>query len=111
VVFIESRAFTRRLQELAGPAAQDVLARIQVDLMNNPARGDVVPGLGGVRKARSANPARGKGKRGGYRYLFLYLEHRGHAHLLLLLDKNEQADLSEQQRKEIRRLVQQVKDA
>ncbi len=88
-----------------------MLARIQMDLMNNPARGDVVSGLGGVRKARSANPARGKGKRGGYRYLFLYLEHRGHVHLLSLLDKSEQADLSEPQRKEIRRLVQQLKDA
>jgi len=35
------------------------------------------------------NPARGKGKRGGYRYLHLYLERRAHIHLLFLLDKGE----------------------
>lgn len=58
----------------------------------------MVPGLGGVRKARIANPRRGKGKRGGFRYLYLYLEH-----------KNEQEDASEEQRKQIREWVAQVK--
>jgi len=67
--------------------------------------------LGGVRKARIANPARGKGKRGGYRYLYLYLERRRHIHLLFLLDKNEQEDASEDQRKQIREWVAQIKKA
>jgi hypothetical protein len=56
-------------------------------------------GLGGVRKARLANPTSGKGKCGGYRYLYLYLETKQHIHLLVLLDKNEQEDASEEQRK------------
>jgi hypothetical protein len=47
-----------------------VLNSIQADLLKNPARGDLVQGLGGIRKARCSNPARGKDKRGGYRYLF-----------------------------------------
>lgn len=63
----------------------DVLGAIQEDLLKNPARGDLVQGLGGIRKARIANPLRGKGKRGGYRYLFLYLEKRSHIHLLYLV--------------------------
>jgi hypothetical protein len=54
--------------------------------------------LGGIRKARVANPARGKGARGGFRYLYLYLEHRGHIHLIFLLDKNEQEDLDPKER-------------
>ena len=69
----------------------------------------MVPGLGGVRKARVANPGRGKGKRGGYRYLYLYFERRQHIHLLILLDKNEQDDASEEQRKQIREWVRHVK--
>ncbi len=69
----------------------------------------MVPGLGGVRKARIANPGRGKGKRGGFRYLYLYLENRRRFHLLILLDKNEQEDVSEEQRKQIREWVAQVK--
>lgn len=105
MVFIESRAFTRRLHQLAGAAADEVLREIQGDLLQNPQKGDVVRGLGGIRKARVANPGRGKGKRGGFRYLHLYLEHRGHIHLLYPLDKDEQDDLSEEQRRELRRMV------
>jgi hypothetical protein len=109
VVYIESRAFTRRLQELAGVAAAEVLERIQGDLLEEPERGDMVRGLGGVRKARAMNPRRGKGKRGGFRYLYLYLKVKQHIHLLLLLDKDEQADFDEDQRREIRALVEQLK--
>ncbi|MGE5321243.1 MAG: type II toxin-antitoxin system RelE/ParE family toxin [Actinomycetota bacterium] len=68
-------------------------------------------GLGGIRKARIGNPARGKGKRGGYRYLFLYLENRGHIHLLFLLDKDEQVDLANDERKALRALVAAIKQA
>ncbi len=83
----------------------DVLNSIQADLLKNPNRGDRVQGLGGIRKARCSNPCRGKGKRGGFRYLFLHLEDRNHIHLLYLLDKNEQADLSPDERKVLRALV------
>ncbi|HEY2547859.1 MAG TPA: type II toxin-antitoxin system RelE/ParE family toxin [Candidatus Acidoferrum sp.] len=109
MVFIESRPFTRRLHQLAGDHADEVLSSIQTDLDSKPERGAMVPGLGGVRKARVANPSRGKGKRGGYRYLYLYLEQRQHVHLLVLLDKNEQEDASEEQRRQIREWVAQVK--
>lgn len=60
VVFIESRPFTRRLTELAGDSADNVLRQIQDDLLQNPERGSIVKGLGGIRKARMSNPARGK---------------------------------------------------
>jgi hypothetical protein len=109
VVFIESRPFTRRLMELAGDWADDVLRGIQGDLLQNPERGRMVKGLGGIRKARSSHPARGKGKRGGFRFLYLYLEHRNHIHLLFLLAKDEQEDLNEEQRKVIRRMVAEVR--
>ncbi len=109
VVFIESRLFTRRLSELAGDSAGDVLAKIQADLLGYPVRGSVVQGLGGIRKARVSNPARGKGKRGGFRYLYLYLEHRRHVHLLFLLDKGEQADLDADERKAVRGMVDELR--
>ena len=68
-------------------------------------------GLGGIRKARVSNPSRGKGKRGGFRYLYLYLEDRKHIHLLYLLDKNEQEDLSSDERKALRALVAEIAQA
>ncbi len=109
MVFIESRPFTKRLRELAGDDAQEVLRRIQGDLLKNPERGNLLQGLGGARKARSANPTRRKGKRGGYRYFFLYLTRQDHIHLLLLLDKDEQEDLAPDERTALRKIVGAIK--
>jgi hypothetical protein len=111
VVFIESAAFTRRLGALAGNKEGLILRGIQNELMELPSRGDLVPGLGGIRKARFGNPGRRKGKRGGYRYFYLYLEHRQNIHLLLLLDKDEQEDLSNEERTIIRGMVTELKKA
>jgi hypothetical protein len=114
VVFIESWWFTRRLRELARGSADDLLLQIQQDLLKNPERGDVVKGLGGIRKARVPNTTRRKGKRGGYRYLYLYLEHRDlehrdHIQLLFLLDKDEPGDLTDKDRKAVRQMVTELK--
>ena len=89
--------------------ADSVLAAIQSQLLDDPARGDMVKGLGGIRKARVSNPRRGKGQRGGFRYMYLYLEHRDHVHLLFLFDKNEQEDLNPAQRNFLRQLVDRIK--
>jgi len=102
-------AFTRRLRVLAGDAADDVLQGIQSNLMEDPARGYMIQGLGGIQKARLGNPRRGKGKRGGYRYFYLYLAHKEHIHLLLLLDKDEQEDLTPEERATVRAMVTAIK--
>ena len=109
MVYIESAAFTRRLYQLCDSAADEVLGLIQAELLRNPFAGDVVRGLGGIRKARCINPNRQKGKRGGYRYLFLYLEHRNHIHLLYLLNKDDQEDLSNEERKLLRNVVNSIR--
>lgn len=105
MLFIESRPFTRKLHRLPREDADALLKAIQQDLLESPDRGALVQGLGGVRKARAGNPGRGKGTRGGFRYLYLHLERRRHIHLLILLDKNEQEDLTHEQRKQIREWV------
>jgi hypothetical protein len=105
VVFIESLAFTRRLHELAKTDAVEVLTAIQSDLLSNPERGRVVPGLGGIRKARAADPKRGKGKRGGLRYLDLYLQGRQHVHLFFLFGKNEGEDVTERESQALRKMA------
>ena len=109
VEFIESRPFTRRLHDLTGDAADELLRAIQRELEQNPGRGAMAPGLGGVRKIRVSG--RSKGKRGGYRCLYLFLEKRQHIHLLLLLAKNEQEDATPEQRSLIRDWVAEIKKA
>ena len=105
VVFIESRVFSRRLLQLGRAGSESVLGSIASDLLENPERGRLVPGLGGIRKARAADPVRGKGKRGGFRYLYLYFVTDQEIHLLYLFDKDEQEDLSPSERKMLRDLA------
>jgi len=111
VVFIETRVFTRRLDELTGKESDAVLREIQNDLLQSPERGDLVPGLAGIRKARAFLPSRGKGKRGGLRYFYFYMEIRRHVHLLFLLSKGEQGDLTGQQRVFLRTLAEALRRA
>jgi hypothetical protein len=103
--FIESTIFSKQVRELGG----EVLTRVQSDLVQDPERGDIVKGTHGVRKARVADPASSHGKSGGYRYLYLYLEHAGRIHLLYLFSKGEQADLSPQQKQIIRTLSREIR--
>jgi hypothetical protein len=105
VVFIESRVFSRRLRALGKDGSAEVLSAIRSDLLDNPERGRVVQGLGGIRKARVADPGRGKGKRGGFRYLYLYFAVDKELYLLYLFGKDEQEDLSPRQRKLLRDLA------
>jgi hypothetical protein len=104
--FTESAIFTRQLHEIA---SLDVLFAIQADLLQNPTRGDVIQHTYGARKARVGDPARAGGKRGGYRYLYYYVEHQGRIFLLFLFSKREQANLSPKQAKEISKLVDHMK--
>jgi hypothetical protein len=103
--FIELPVFTRRLATLAGGRADDVLLEIQSDLLENPTRGKIVEGTGGVRKARAADPARGKGKRGGFRYLYYFIERDAQVFLLMIFSKGEQDDLTKEQKRALRNAV------
>ncbi len=108
--FVEFVPFTRRLESLAKERADDVLLQIQSDLLANPKRGKVVEGTAGVRKARVANPARGKGKSGGFRYLYFYIEQEGQIFLLMIFSKDEQDDLTSEQKKKLAKAVQELKE-
>lgn len=109
--FLETATFVEGLAELGGKRQLELLYAIQDDLMADPERGDLVKGLGGVRKARIAAPNRPEGKSGGYRYLYLYFEMRGRIYLLYLFDKREQADLNDEERKVLAAIVERLKQA
>jgi hypothetical protein len=109
--FIEFPAFTSRLQALPKKNAGDVLLEIQNDLLANPNRGAVIPGTGGVRKARAADPARGKGKSGGFRYLYHYIEQDGQIYLLMIFSKNEQDGMTKAQKDLLAQHVRDLREA
>jgi hypothetical protein len=75
----------------------------------NPSAGDVIPGSGGIRKLRWA--AKGKGKRGGVRVIYLYLVAAARVYLLRCYAKNVQTDLSADEKKQLRQIAAHLKGA
>jgi mRNA-degrading endonuclease RelE of RelBE toxin-antitoxin system len=91
---VETSAFSRLADALLSLEDRGTLINM---LARDAMEGDLMPGLGGVRKLRFA-PS-GRGKRGGFRVIY-YVYNEGQPILALLIyGKNEQHDLSPAQRK------------
>jgi hypothetical protein len=78
-------------------------------LIDNPDAGDVIPGSGGVRKLRWA--AKGKGKRGGARIIYLYVVIAARIYLIRCYPKNVKTDLSAGEKKQLRQIAAHLKGA
>src|SRR5712692_11082837 len=94
--FIEGPAFTRCLSDYLN---DDEYRALQVELAANPDLGDVMPGTGGFRKVRWADPKRGKGRRGGLRIIYFYFGSEEQIWLMMLYGKDEAADLTAREKK------------
>ncbi len=90
-MFIEAPTFTAHLAEYL---VDDEYRALQTFLAGDPQAGDVIPGTGGFRKLRWADPVRGKGKRGGLRVLYYYLLSDAQIWLMTLYNKGEMSDLN-----------------
>ncbi len=101
-VFVELPAFERYRHTYLDDEAYRTL---QETLMRNPEAGDQIPGAGGLRKLRFADPRRGKGKRGGLRVIYYWWTTGPQFWLFTVYGKDEMADLSPQQKKELRALI------
>ena len=84
----------------------EAMRQIELVLLVEPRAGALVAGTGGIRKLRAPLPNRGK--RGGARVLYLYVEFRGRIYFLLAYAKNEQVDLSPGQKKALRIMVKEL---
>ena len=103
LVFIETSIFTRQILDLLSDTEYQAL---QADLMDNPARGDLIKGGGGIRKVRFA--AKGKGKSGGIRVIYYWMCEDGQILMLLAYSKSTQDDLTDQQTTILRTLVKDI---
>jgi hypothetical protein len=95
---------------LAKHRADDVSLEIQNDLLENPKRGSLIEGTSGVRKSRASDPTRGKGKSGGFRYMYYYIERDGQIFLLMVFNKNEQDNLTQKQKKTLCNLIRELRE-
>jgi len=97
--FIEAPAFTRYLSDYLDA---ERYAELQNALVRNPELGDLMPGMGGFRKIRWADPRRGKGRRGGLRIVYYYFASDQQIWLVTLYGKDEVADLTSKEKKALR---------
>jgi hypothetical protein len=104
--FIESSEFTDWVSKFL---PDQVYSQLQQELMDDPEKGAVIPGCGGLRKVRTADPKRGKGKRGGARVIYLHIPEAKWFYLLDIYDKDEQEDLSAGQKRELSKLAAELK--
>ncbi len=90
-LFVELPAFTRHRNDYLN---DEGFRALQHELMEQPEKGDVIEGTGGLRKLRRPDPKRGKGKRGGLRLIYFWWEAGRQFWLFTLYDKDEMDDLS-----------------
>lgn len=102
IEFVESLAFSRFREDYLN---DDEFRQLQQSLWANPEAGDIVPGAGGIRKLRWKDSRRGKGKRGGLRVIFYTFLADEQLWLLSLYDKDEAADLSANEKDQLRRAL------
>lgn len=97
---IETSIFTKRLKTLL---PDEEYRSLQNAIILNPVKGKIIRGSGGLRKMRWSLP--GKGKSGGVRIIYYWVKPKEAILMLLIYAKNEQDDLSSEQLKILKSLV------
>ncbi len=97
--FIETSIFTKQVKELL---PDDSYRMLQSSLMFRPDAGAIIKGSGGLRKIRWKLP--GAGKRGALRTIY-YWDRPDTIYMIFMYKKTDQADLTPQQLKVLKKLV------
>lgn len=90
-----------------GVLSDDEMHAVEDALLDDPRAGVVLQGTGGVRKIRAS--VGGRGKRGGARVTYLYVEVREKIYFLLAFSKNVRSDLSPELRRAARAAAEELK--
>ena len=105
---VRTRAYAKALKRLGKlGASQDDIARMEEAIAVNPGVGDLVPGAGGLRKARFAYGR--SGKRGGGRTIY-YALGEDLVFLITAFAKVDKSDLSAEETRLFKTLIKELKD-
>lgn len=100
MIFIETSVFTRQVEAML---PDEEYRSLQTALGERPDMGVVIPGSGGLRKTRWS--LGGRGKRSGVRVIYYWVVSRDQILMLLMYSKSEQDNLTPEQLKVLRRIV------
>lgn len=103
MVIIETPLFTDQIQSLV---SDEDYAAFQIDLIRDPAAGDLIPKGGGIRKIRMRMP--GKGKSGGARVIYFWQKDHATIYMLLAYAKSIRTNLSQAQVAILKTLVKEL---
>jgi hypothetical protein len=104
VEIIRTRRYQKDVKRL-GLTEMEIRA-LEQEIASNPQIGDVVPGLGGIRKMRFGFG--GRGKRGGGRAIYFLMVSDDAAFMLFAYAKNEQEDLTPDQRRAALAIIEEI---
>ena len=104
MVIIETVGFTRRVSSLLTDVEYQAL---QWFLCSLPDAGAVIQGTGGARKVRWKQER--QGKRGGVRVIYFHHGRKDQLWMLALYAKTEQEDLSSDDKKIVKQLIEEIK--
>ena len=97
---IETTVFTKRLKTFLN---DEEYRKLQNELILNPGKGKIIRGSGGLRKIRWS--ISGKGKSGGVRIIYYWANIKEIILMLLIYSKNEQDNLTNEQLKILKSLI------
>ena len=103
IEFIKTSIFTRQIKAIA---TDDELKALQIELIAQPEKGDLIQGTGGLRKVRMATGQQGKS--GSARVIY-FLATAEVIYLVLAYAKNEKESLTAAEKAELKKLTQLLK--
>ena len=105
--FIEVPLFTKRWAEIRLTDAD--LLKLQIMLLKDPESGPIIEGSGGIRKVRF--PLENRGKSGSVRVCYTDFSEFDVIYLITAFTKKEQENLTEDEKKVLRKLVKSLREA
>ncbi len=102
IEFVSTHSFEASAKKLL---TEDDRRDLELLLLEQPRRGQVIERTGGFRKVRFARPSRREGKSGGTRVVYYLLDRRDRIYLLLVYAKGVKDDLTRAEENELRKLA------
>jgi hypothetical protein len=91
-------------------SSRELEKEIKDQILKNPHVGDVIQGTGGLRKLRLVDKIGNKGKRGGFRVIYLDVPKKELIYLIFIYPKNIKSDLTEKEKFYLSKLSEEIKN-